>query len=110
MRLSRAKINHLSHVMIKALEEDPSIELLKDSNTIRLDIVRIITRELKIEEEVDEIVRKKLASYSRKIQEGSQEWDVLYQKIYEEEMTKKGKWILKFDFFIQYGNLKLMNT
>ena len=91
MRLSRSKINHLSHVIIKALEEDPTVELLKDSNLVRLDIVRIITRELKIEDEIDEIVRKKLSSYSRKIQEGSQEWDVLYQKTYEEEMAKKGK-------------------
>ena len=91
MRLGRSKINHLSHVIIKALEEDPAVELLKDSYLVRLDIVRIITRELKVEEEVDEIARKKLSSYSRKIQEGSQEWDVLYQKIFEEEMAKRGK-------------------
>ncbi len=91
MRLSRSKINHLSHVIIKALEEDPDIELLKDSYLVRLDIVRIITRELKVEEEIDEIARKKLSSYARKIQEGSQEWDVLYQKIFEEEMAKRGK-------------------
>ena len=91
MRLSRSKINHLSHIIIKAFEEAPDIELLKDSYLVRLDIVRVITRELKVEEEVDEIARKKLSSYSRKIQEGSQEWDVLYQKIFEEEMSKRGK-------------------
>jgi hypothetical protein len=91
MRLGRSKINHLSHVIIKILEEDPNVELLKDSNLVRLDIVRIITRELKVEEEIDEIVRRKLSSYSRKIQEGSQEWDVLYQKIFEEEMANRGK-------------------
>lgn len=91
MRLSRSKINHLSHIIIKALEEDPTVELLKDSYLVRLDIVRIITRELKVEEEVDEVARKKLSSYSRKIQEGSQEWDVLYHKIFEEEMAKRGK-------------------
>ncbi|MGA1839743.1 MAG: DUF507 family protein [bacterium] len=91
MRLSRSKINHLSHIIIKTLEEDPNVEILKDSNLVRLDIVRIITRELKVEEEVDEIARRKLSSYSRKILEGSQEWDVLYQKIFEEEMDKRGK-------------------
>jgi len=91
MRLSRAKINHLSHILIKALEDHPSVELLKDSNFVRLDIVRIITRELKIEDEIDEIVRKKLASYSRRILEGSSEWEVLYQKMFEEELARKGK-------------------
>lgn len=91
MRLSRARINHLSHILIKALEEDSSVELLKDSNLVRLDIVRIITRELKIEDEIDEIVRRKLSSYSRRILEGSSEWEVLYQKMFEEEMARKGK-------------------
>ena len=91
MRLSRAKINHLSHILINALEKEPGVEILKDSNLVRLDIVRIITRELRIEDEVDESVRKKLSSYSRRILEGSQEWEVLYQKTYEEELTRRGK-------------------
>ena len=91
MRLSRAKINHLSRILINALEKEPGVEILKDSNSVRLDIVRIITRELRIEDEVDESVRKKLSSYSRRILEGSQEWEVLYHKTYEEELTKRGK-------------------
>lgn len=91
MRLSRAKINHLSHLLINALEKEPGVEILKDSNLVRLDIVRIITRELRIEDEVDESVRRKLSSYSRRILEGSQEWEVLYQKTYEEELARRGK-------------------
>ncbi len=91
MRLSRPKINHLSHIIIQALDKDANIELVKDTNLIRLDIVRIITRELQIEEEVEEIVRNRISSYSRKILEGSQEWDVLHQKFFSEEMAKRGK-------------------
>ncbi|MBN2374273.1 DUF507 family protein [bacterium] len=91
MRLSRAKINHLSHLLINAIEEASNIELLKDSNLVRLDIVRIITQELQMEEVVDEVIREKLSSYSRKILEGSQEWDVLYQKFFEEEMAKRAR-------------------
>jgi hypothetical protein len=91
MRLSRAKINHISHIIIQALENDQTIKLIKESNLIRLDIIRIITQELRVEEEIEEKVRARLESYSRKIPEGSQEWDVLYHKLYEEEMAKKGK-------------------
>lgn len=91
MRLSRAKINHLSHILIKAIEDATNIELLKDSNLVRLDIVRIITQELQMEEAVDDAVREKLSSYSRKILEGSQEWDILYQKFFEEEMAKRAR-------------------
>ncbi|MCL6583916.1 MAG: DUF507 family protein [bacterium] len=89
MRLSREKINHLSHIMIKAFMQDENIEIFRDENDIRLEIVRIITEELKIEEELDQQVRKRLESYKRKLIEGSAEWEILYQKLYEEEANKK---------------------
>jgi len=89
MRLSREKINHLSHLIIKAFLGDENIEVLKAKNDVRLDIVRIITEELLLEEEVDREVHERLSSYKRKIIEGSQEWEILYQKTYEEEMNKK---------------------
>lgn len=89
MRLSRGKINHLSKLLLLALEEDPQAELLREPNEVRLQIVRVITDELTIEEVVDEEVRRTLASYSRKLREGTPEWEVLYNKHYEEEMTKR---------------------
>jgi hypothetical protein len=49
-----------------------------------------IERELKIAEAIEEKVTKKLESYSKKIYEGSSEWEVLYQKFFEEEASKKG--------------------
>ena len=42
MRLSREKVNHISHLLIKAMETDPNISLIKELNTIRLNIVGII--------------------------------------------------------------------
>lgn len=89
MRLSRGKINHLSKILLQALEEDAQTELLREPNEVRLQIVRVITDELTIEEVVDEEVRRTLATYSRKLREGTPEWEVLYHKHYEEEMTKR---------------------
>ena len=89
MRLSREKINHISHSIIKAFMQDENIEIFRDENDIRLEIVRIITEELKMEEELDQQVRGRLESYKRKLIEGSTEWEILYQKIYEEEANKK---------------------
>jgi hypothetical protein len=40
---------------------------------------------------IDESVRRKLQSYSKKIHEGSSEWEILYQKFFEEEAAKKGR-------------------
>ncbi len=90
MRLSREKINHISHLIINALLEDENIEIFKAKNDIRLEIVRVITEEVMLEEEIDNKVRGMLSSYKRKqLLEGSREWEILYQKTYEEEMNKK---------------------
>lgn len=89
MRLSREKINQLSHSVVQALLKDEHTEIFKDTNDIRLEVVNLITGELQIEEEIDTEVKNRLSSYKKKIVEGSQEWEILYQKTYEEEMKKK---------------------
>jgi hypothetical protein len=89
MGLSRPKINHLSQLIIKALQNAGSMTFLKPENDVRLQIVKTLTDELKIEEVIDAEVRRKLASYSRKIVEGNREWDVMYQKFYEQEMKNR---------------------
>jgi hypothetical protein len=89
MGLSRPKINHLSQLIIKALQNAGNMTFLKPENDVRLQVVKTLTDELKIEEVIDAEVRRKLASYSRKIVEGNREWDVMYQKFYEQEMKKR---------------------
>ena len=89
MSLSRPKINQLSQLIIKSLQQTGAVRLLKAENDVRLQIVKTLMDELKIEEIIDAEVRRKLASYSRKILEGSREWDVMYQKFYEQEMKKR---------------------
>ena len=47
---------------------------------------RIMAREA-----IDALVRHKIESQKRTIPEGSDEWDVLYRKYYEEEVAKHRK-------------------
>ena len=44
---------------------------------------------MKVEAELEKKVRRRLESYSRPVPEGSQEWDILYHKTYEEELRKR---------------------
>jgi hypothetical protein len=90
MRLSDDKISHLTHVILKGLLEKKVVTPLEDEGQIRRDIRRVIVKELKIADGIDEMVRKKLQSYSKKIYEGGSEWEVLYNKFFEEEAAKKG--------------------
>ena len=91
MKLSNDKISHLSHVVYKGLLERNAITPLSEDGVIRREIKRVINRELKISEDIDKFVCDKLESYSKKIYEGSDEWEVLYKKFYNEEVAKKGR-------------------
>ena len=44
---------------------------------------------LKLEEEIETSVRLALYSYTRKIVEGTRDWDVMYQKLYDEELARR---------------------
>jgi len=91
MRLSDDKISHLTHIILRGLIDRQVINPLTEGSKIRREIKRIITKELKIAEDIDTSVRNKLESYSKKIYEGTSEWDVLYQKFFDEETAKKGR-------------------
>ncbi len=91
MRLREEKITHLAHLILEGLRKDEAVEFLDDDARILREIKKVFQEELHVDEEVDEAVRRKLLSYSRKIPEGSPEWDVLYQKFFREEMIKRIK-------------------
>ena len=91
MRLSREKILRLSHLILDHLNKDEEIEYYADPQEIRQEIVKMISDEMKTDEAIDALVRRKIESQKRTIQEGSDEWDVLYRKYYEEEVGRHRK-------------------
>jgi hypothetical protein len=86
MRISRDKVNVLSHQITDKLASIDEIDFIEDRNTIRLTVVEILNKWLKKEAEVDQAARHKVDSQKRGIPEGSAEWEILYRKYYEEEM------------------------
>ena len=86
MRLTREKVNLLSHQITERLATIDEVEFIEDRNTIRLAIVDILTQWLKKEEEVDKAARHKIEAQKRTIPEGGGEWEILYRKYYDEEM------------------------
>jgi hypothetical protein len=90
MRLSREKTVRVSHKIIDVLVSLEEVDFIEDRDTIRLEIVNILTALLKVEEQVDTEVRTKITSQKREILEGSEEWDVLYRKYYAEGLKRMG--------------------
>jgi hypothetical protein len=90
LRLTRDKINVLARAATDALAELESVEFVEDRNTIRQEARRLLEELLKEEAKIDAAARQKIESQRRTILEGSQEWDILYRKYYNEEVKKLG--------------------
>ena len=80
MRISREKIVRLSHSIMDVLVASDDVEFIEDRDTIRQNIVKLLTDSLREEEKADAEVRKKITSQKKEILEGSEEWDELYRK------------------------------
>jgi len=91
MLLSEEKVSHLSHLILNHLKNPANASLKVEDVMVLREIKRVLTTELKVEEEVDTVVRRRLASYSKPLAEGSAEWETLYRKAFQEEMRKRKK-------------------
>jgi hypothetical protein len=90
MKLSRDKINDLSHKIVTALRKSRDFRLKRDPNDVRLEMVKVITELLQTEDKVDRAARTKIRSQKREISEGTEEWDLLHRRYYAEELKKLG--------------------
>jgi hypothetical protein len=90
MRISPDKLNKLAHTVADTLAETDEVGFLEDRNTIRQEARKILTSLLAEEAKIDSAARLKIASQRKIIQEGSQEWEILYRKYYNDEVRKLG--------------------
>ena len=91
MKLSRDKVTQISHRLVEMYRKSHELRLKnKDTNAVRLEIVRFMTELLVAEEKVDRASRQKVRSQKREIPEGSEEWDLLQRRYYAEELKKLG--------------------
>jgi hypothetical protein len=91
MKLSRDKLTQISHKLVEMYRRSHELRLKnKDTNAVRLEILRFMTELLVAEEKVDRASRDKVRSQKRDIPEGSEEWDILQRRYYAEELKKLG--------------------
>ena len=90
MKLSRDKINEISHKLVTALKKSRDCRLRKDGNDVRLELVRLISEILLNEDKADKAARTKIRTQKKEIPEGSEEWDLLHRRYYAEELKSLG--------------------
>ena len=91
MKLSEDRISHLSHTILDTILKQGVVEPLQPEDRLLREIKRTITAELQYEDEADAAARRTIQSLSRRVPEGSREWDVLYRKYVEEELRRRKK-------------------
>ena len=88
MKLMHEKMTHLSHIITNALENVAGVKFTADRNHVRLKVLELLRAEMRKDEEIERRVKLKIMTQKRSIPEGSQEWDILFRKYYEEEFNK----------------------
>jgi len=93
-RMSRERLFALSdRILTELLATEGVVVKHADDERVRghlrTEVFRVLEDEAKLEETVDQEVRKTLGSYSRPAPEGSAEWEVLYQKTRGEVMRRR---------------------
>jgi hypothetical protein len=90
MRISSDKLNKLAHTVADTLAEIDQVGFLEDRNTIRQEARMALEDLLTDEARIDTAARLKIANQRKIILEGSQEWEILYRKYYNDEVRKLG--------------------
>ena len=76
--------------MADTLADIDQVGFLEDRNTIRQEARKALQTLLTEEARIDQAARLKIANQRKIILEGSQEWEILYRKYYNDEVRKLG--------------------
>jgi hypothetical protein len=90
MKLSRDKINDISHKIVAELRKSRDFRIKRQPNDVRLELVKVVTDLLLTEDKVDRAARTKIRTQKREISEGTEEWELLHKRYYAEELKKLG--------------------
>ncbi len=94
MRMSRERLFGLAERIVSDLAATDGVVIRQIADEkvrthLRTEIFRVLEDEGRLEETVDQEVRKTLGSYSRPAPEGSAEWEVLYNKTRDEVYKRR---------------------
>ena len=89
MKLSHERATHIAHIITDGIWKDDIVDYSDDDKALQA-VKEAIFEFLRDDEAADAAARRKIESQSKPIPEGSQEWDILFRKYYEEELRSRG--------------------
>ena len=90
-RASDGRVSALAHLALTAIKKGDEVADLRTDRLVLAEIKAALADFFNVDDAIDAKVRRKIASLSRRVPEGSSEWDVLYRQYLEEEKRKLGR-------------------
>jgi hypothetical protein len=84
------RFSDIAHKILDELYEEDLIHFEVTENRIKNIIYTAMTSFIASDSEIDDIIYAKIRSYQKKYMPGTDEYDILYEKLYREELTKRG--------------------
>ncbi len=84
------RYNDLSHTILDELYENYLIEYDVNENQVKNVIFKAFKAFADAYDEIDEIVYNKIKNMKRDVIPGSQDYELLYERLYQEELLKRG--------------------
>ncbi len=84
------RFNHISHKILDVLKEEGLIKFNVPENRVKNIIYDAIEGYIKAYDEIEDVVLEKISNYKRKLIPGSEEYELIFKKLYEDELKKRG--------------------
>lgn len=84
------RFNDLSHRILEQIWKSGFIEYNVSENRVKNVIYNAIEEYLQSFEDIEDIVLEKISHYKRKLIPGSEEYELIFERLYEEELRRKG--------------------
>lgn len=85
-RLSDNRIAALARLVLRVLAAEGDVV---SERMALAESKRVLAEHFQRDDKIDEVVRRKIASLSRRVVPGSAEWDILYRRYFAEESRKR---------------------
>lgn len=84
------RFSELSHKILDKLWQEDLLQYKVSENKMKNIIYTAIEDFIAGTGEIQEVVMDKISSYKRKIIPGTEEYEIVFEKLYEEELSKRG--------------------
>jgi len=84
------RYNDLAHTILDELYENYLIEYLVNENKIKNVIFKAFKAFADAYDEIDDIVYEKIKNMKKEVIPGTQEYELLYERFYQEELSRRG--------------------